>query len=386
MTRRLPRPAAALPVAVVALLVLASCSDDGQSTTDSSPATTGASSVSAVEAGTPFPQDRCDANKAAGTITYLSGFDFAAASSIVDPVFAEAQGYYEALCLDVQLRSGSSTENYAVVADNQAQFASGGSFSEVAEFASGNDANLVAMSVEGRTAIDTLIITDPSITTLADIEGKKLGVKFALPRSIAAMLASQGLVEGQNFETVLLDGFDPTVHATVPGIVGFPGWKSNEPGQLDAAGIPYTLIDPADYDVPGSFGVIYSNQQFISEHPTAAEDFMRATLKALADAIADPAAAADACVTKITENGNPFYLSPEGETARWSVESQLVAGAVTATAPAGVPQLDLLSAEVTAYAALGMFGGTAPDVAPYVSDIVAGLYDADGAVIWPSAS
>ena len=380
MTRR-----TALPLTVAALTLFAACSDDsnnGSGVTD----TTAATGISPVEAGKPFPQDRCAANQAAGTITYLSGFDFAAASSIVDPVFAEAQGYYEAMCLDVQLRSGSSTENYAVVADNQAQFASGGSFSEVAEFASGNGADLVAMSVEGRTAIDTLIITDPSITTLADIEGKKLGVKFALPRSISAMLASQGLVEGENFETVLLDGFDPTVHAAVPGIVGFPGWKSNEPGQLDAAGISYTLIDPADFDVPGSFGVIYSNQQFLSEHPTAGQDFMRATMMALADAIADPAAAAEACIAKITENGNPFYLSPEGETARWSVESQLVTGGVTAAAPAGVPQLDLLTAEVAAYAGLGMFGGTAPAIDAYVSDIVAGLYDADGAVIWPSAA
>lgn len=383
MTRR-----TALPLAVVALIALAACSDDSKGTSGTANTSTDSTTptVSAVEAGKPFPQDRCDANKAAGTIKYLSGFDFAAASSIVDPVFAEAQGYYEALCLDVQLVSGSSTENYAVVADNQAQFASGGSFSEVAEFASGNNADLVAMSVEGRTAIDTLIITDPSVTSIADIEGKKLGVKFALPRSIAAMLASQGLVEGENFETVLLDGFDPTVHATVPGIVGFPGWKSNEPGQLDAAGISHTLIDPADYDVPGSFGVIYSNQQFISEHPTAAEDFMRATMMALADAIADPAAAAEACVTKITENGNPFYLSPEGETARCSVESALVSGAVTAAAPAGVPQLDLLNAEVKAYATLGMFGGAAPAIDAYVSNIAAGLYDADGAVIWPATS
>ena len=337
-----------------------------------------------IHPGEPISPERCAANQAAGTITYLSGFDFAAASSIVDPVFAEAQGYYEAMCLDVQLRSGSSTENYAVVADNQAQFASGGSFSEVAEFASGNGADLVAMSVEGRTAIDTLIITDPSITTLADIEGKKLGVKFALPRSISAMLASQGLVEGENFETVLLDGFDPTVHAAVPGIVGFPGWKSNEPGQLDAAGISYTLIDPADFDVPGSFGVIYSNQQFLSEHPTAGQDFMRATMMALADAIADPAAAAEACIAKITENGNPFYLSPEGETARWSVESRLIRQSASDPLPLGVPDRQRLELEIATYARAGLFDGIAPLLdSLFESPMVAELYDG-GTLVWPS--
>lgn len=375
MTRR-----TALPLTVVALTLFAACSDSKSDTANTTTA------VSSVEAGKPFPADRCDANKAAGTITYLSGFDFAAASSIVDVVMAEAQGYYDAMCLDVKVVSGSSTENYAVVADNQAQFASGGSFSEVAEFASGNSADLVAAAVEGRTGIDTLIITDPSITSLEQIKGKKLGVKFALPRSIAAMLASQGLVEGTDFQTVLLDGFDPTVHAQVPGIVGFPGWKSNEPGQLDGAGISYTLFDPASYDVPGSFGVIYTNKQFVQAHPSAAEDFMRATMKGLADAIADPAAAAQASVDKITANGNPFYLSPEGETARWKVESQLVSKDIAATAPAGLPLPDLLTEEVQAYAKVGQFGGTAPAVDQYIeADLLKAIYDADGTVIWPSA-
>ena len=52
-------------------------------------------------AGEPFPADRCEANKAAGTITYLSSFDFAASASIVDVLVAEQKGYFDDLCLDV---------------------------------------------------------------------------------------------------------------------------------------------------------------------------------------------------------------------------------------------------------------------------------------------
>ena len=50
----------------------------------------------------------------------------------------------------------------------------------------------------------------------------------------AALLAKDGLVEGKDYQTVLIDGFDPKVHIELPSIVAFPGWKSNEPGQLDA--------------------------------------------------------------------------------------------------------------------------------------------------------
>ncbi len=47
--------------------------------------------------------ERCATNEAVGTITYLSSFDFAAAASIVDVVVAEDKGYFDELCLDVEL-------------------------------------------------------------------------------------------------------------------------------------------------------------------------------------------------------------------------------------------------------------------------------------------
>ena len=73
--------------------------------------------------------------------------------------------------------------------------------------------------------------------------------------------------------------------------------------------------------------MIYTNRTFLDEHPTAAEDFMRATMPGLADAIADPEAAAAIAVDLINANGNPNFLSPEGETFRWAIESQLVVDA-----------------------------------------------------------
>ena len=112
------------------------------------------------------------------------------------------------------------------------------------------------------------------------------------------MLKKAGLTEGTDYNTVdiAVDGFDPKVHIEIPEIVGFPGYKSNEPLQLEAAGIPFKLYDPADYDIPGSFGVLYTNSTFLADFPIAAEDFMRAAMKGLADALADPEGAADIAV------------------------------------------------------------------------------------------
>jgi NitT/TauT family transport system substrate-binding protein len=392
MSRR--RSAAVL---LIATLVIAACWGDDNTTIGSPDPTTtktvpgdsvpgdSVPPVLDVTADQPFPADRCAANKAAGPITYLSSFDFAASASIVDVLVADKKGYYKDLCLDVQLKPSFSVDNYPLIAANDAQFSSGGSFSEMADFAGANDAGYVALAVEGRTGIDALITKDGEVPTLASLKGKKIGVKGAITPSVKAMLAEAGLVEGTDYETVLLDGFDPLVHIQVPDIVGFPGYKSNEPLQLDAKGIKFKLYDPSDTGIPGSFGIIYTNATFLQEFPTAAQDFMRATMRGLADAIADPEAAAQVAVDAINANGNALFLSPEGETARWKVESRLVADGVTPDAPLGLPLPDQLTKEVTTYAKIGLFDGVAPDITTMVdTSVLQGIYDALGKVIWPS--
>ena len=392
-----------LALALVAGVALAACGSDDSSTDDSgtaadssdtssdtsTAATTApesASSGSDVVAGEAFPDDRCAANEAAGTITYLTGFDFAATASIVDVIVADANGYYDAMCLDVEIQPSFSTANYPLVAENDAQFASGGSFSEVVAFAAANDTDFVVTAVEGPTAIDSLILKPGVAAELGDLAGSTIGVKGKLPPSVAAMLATAGLVENQDYETVLLDGFDPTAHIAIESIDGFPGYKSNEPGALERAGIEFDLFDPLDYDIPGSFGVIYGNAEFIAEHPTAAEDFMRATMLGLADAIADPEAAATTAVELINSGGNPNFLSPEGEVFRWSTDAALISELTPSGIGFGAADAAALQNELDTYAEVGLFGDAeTPVAADFLSTILDGVYDADATVIWPAA-
>jgi ABC-type nitrate/sulfonate/bicarbonate transport system substrate-binding protein len=375
------------PLLIAGLALLAACGSDGKGApgTTAPASTTTVSTVAQVEAGKPFPTSRCDENKAAGKITYLSSFDFAASASIVDILMAASKGYYKDMCLDVTLKSSFSVDNYPLIAADDAQFSSGGSFSEMADFAGANDAGFVALAVEGRTGIDALITKDGAVPTLESIKGKKIGVKGAITPSVKAMLAKVGLTEGKDYTTVLLDGFDPTVHIQVPDIVGFPGYKSNEPLQLDAKGIKYKLYDPSSMNIPGSFGIVYTNKTFLTAHPTAAQDFMRATMRGLADAIADPTGAAKVAVDAINAHGNAMHLSAEGETARWGVESKLVASGVTADKPAGLPLVDQLTNELTTYASIGLFNGKAPDATSMAdATVLKAIYDTTGKVIWPA--
>lgn len=390
MTRR-----ACLPVILAALALIGGACSGDDTTIGTPQASPGGSTDDSlvgdsvppnldVHAGAPFPAERCQANREAGTIVYLSGFDLHSDASIVDVLVAENKGYYDELCLDVEVQSSFSTDNYPLIAANDAQFASGGSFSEVVDFAGANDAGFVALAVEGRTGIDALITKDGAVTTLEDIRGKKIGVKAAITPSVRAMLAQAGLELDVDYETVLLDGFDPMVHIEVPDIVGFPGYKSNEPLQLAANNVPFKLYDPSDYDIPGSFGVLYTNLTFLQEQPTAAQDFMRATMRGLADAIADPAGAVQIAVDALNASGSAAFFTPEGEASRWEVQARLLQESATPEAPLGLPLIDELINELTVYASVGLFGGEVPLIDTLVdASVLDGVYDDDGTLIWP---
>jgi NitT/TauT family transport system substrate-binding protein len=138
--------------------------------------------------------------------------------------------------------------------------------------------------------------------------------------------------------------------------------------------------------VPGSFGLIYTSRDFLDEHPTAAADFMRATLRGLADTIADPEAAAEAAFTLVEAGGNPNFLSPEGETFRATTDMETVVAALPDGAFPGVVVPDELTAQIEAYDAVGYFGdeGAPPVEGRYDAEIAAGLYGTDGVIIWPA--
>jgi NitT/TauT family transport system substrate-binding protein len=376
---------------VLSAAVFASCSGDSPrigSPDSTAPTETTEFSAPAMDISPdePMPDARCAANQAAGTIVYLSGNGYAASASIVDVLLAEERGYYDDMCLDVEIRPSFTSDNYSLVLVNDAQFASAGSFSELVDFAAENIPDYIVLAVEGRTGIDALITKQGVVDDLDDLRGATLGVKGVLTPSVRALLSAAGLVEGDDFDVLELDGQSAAAHLQQPEVVGFTGYKNDEPFQLDEADLDYDMIDPSDEGIPGSFGVLYTNRQFSEQHPTAVQDFMRATMKGLADAIASPVAAARLAV-RLSETGNPEQvLHLPTERYRWRVEADLVAAGVTARLPLGVPDHGLLQRELEVYAAAGLFDGVVPVTDTLIEQsLVRDLYTAAGELIWPGA-
>lgn len=377
-----------VPLAVSVALALAACGGSASTGTPagtSAPASSGGASASSGAAGVTtagITPERCAANKKAGKITYLSGFDLAASASIVEVVVAEKKGYFDAMCLDVDVTSSFSTANYPLVGANTAQFASSGSYAELLNF-SKDGAKLVAVTVDGKVGIDALLVrADGGITTPAGLKGKTIGVKGALPPAEVALLNKYGLKQGTDYKEVSLEGFDPKQHWAQP-IDALPVYKSNEPGQLDAAGIKYRMFDPATEGIPGNFGLIYTNAAFLKDHPTAVQDFVRAALRGMEDALSDPQGAVSIAFAAVTAGGNKNFLSQAGESYRWGIESTIVKDSTPAGEGVGLVHAADLTAIVDAYTKAGVFT-TKPDLAgTYDESIAAGVYDGT-TVIWPA--
>ncbi len=373
--RRLTAPIALLAVLA---LVVAACSDTATDTADTAPG------GDTPEDGSPpalGDAERCEANRAAGTIVFVSSFDFAAAASILDVIVADAEGYFEELCLDVDIKPGFAPGNGGLVAEGQAQISSAGSFGELVNTNVQGEADLVAIGQYGKTAIEELVVpADGSIQDLADLSGTTVGIKGDLPYSLQAMLGLAG-VERSSFEELLLDGFDPVAHLDL-GIDALPVYKSNEPAQLAAAGVEVRVFDPLEFDVPASFAVFFTSEEFLAEHPTAVEDFLRASFRGFAFAVDDPEAAVAHAFDRIDAAGNPLFLSSEGEGFRWVTESDLVLATTPEGEGPGLLDLDRLGQEIELLTEVGVFAEV-PDwramAAPEAAD---GLYEGTE-LVWP---
>lgn len=362
-----------LALLVVPVLFAAACGDDGD---DGEAADTTAPGGAAPLLEDVDPE-RCAANREAGTITFATGFDFGAAASILDVVAAEAEGYYDDLCLDVELQPGFSVQNLASLSAGQVQVAGVGSFSEAAKGVA-EGAEITTVIVYGKTPVEQLIVeADSEITELADLTTAPMGVKGGIPYSIRAMIAAAGVDEGDitqievDFNPVLL--FETEIES-------LPVYKSNEPRQLDDQGYEYRVFDPADYDIAGSFGVIAANRAFAEDHPTAMEDFVRATLRGFRFGVDDP----EGAVAASLELSDPdLFFSPESEQFRWETERDLVLDSTPEDEPIGNMTLERLTAEVENLERLGVIEEGSVDVAAaFDNSFIEAVHDGTE-LVWP---
>lgn len=318
--------------------------------------------------------DACKRNQDAGTITYISGYGYSASAGQLDVFLAEELGYFDDLCLDVEINA-SGANGQQLVASGQAQFTALGSASDVM-LAAANSKNLTAVATYGTTPPFS-IFGNEKLESLKDLEGGSLGYFINLTPIASAMLDEAG-VDVSKVEMVKMTNYDPTVvvREQVDAIVGY---ASNQPQSLKAQGLPFSEFLPSDLGVEGTYNVMEVNSRFIDEHREVAADFMRASLKALQYCLDE----SDACIDKLAklaeDNGQGAAFPREQLARTWEVESAWVRESA-----GGNPGVQNESMWEPEYALVKKYGDVKelPAIADMMdADLVADLYDGD-TLIW----
>lgn len=359
------RPLAALATAGLLVATASGCS---QETAQADGGTSDAKAISA---------DRCEQNKAAGKVTYMSGYYWQASASILEVIAADALGYFDDLCLDVELQPGpgDTSQNAKLLASGQVTFTALSQQDVITSNANGLD--VLGISSYSDAGLD-ILMTKPDVTDLSQLAGKTLGQKGWVPLGVSAMLAKAGLADDAVQQVKV--GYDPSVlpRGQVDALTGF---ISNEPNQLAASGEKVTVWEPADFGIPGSLGAFAVNPAFAEKHPTAVEDFLRAAFHAYQYCAQD--AHVDECI------GYQHKLAgaesdPKHETSVWTTETKVVADN-----PLPVTWGSIDPANVSALAGLiaqymGMDVDAETAATEFDSSFADAVVDDQGQVVWPA--
>ena len=365
-------------VLAVLALIAAACGDTADTTTTTTAAattTTAAATTTTMDDGVLRGDERCAANREAGTITFTTGFGFFPSVSVAEVIAADELGYFEEMCLDVEIVPSLPGESMVLVSSNVVQFTAN-SFGSLAQ-ASTQGAQATMVVNWGHVPIHILIVEEDSgIENLEDFRDTLIGaVGGSVPAPLQSILVAAGLRQGVDYE-VVARGFNPFVLTEMDAISAF---RSNEPDSLTTGGLAIRIFAPEDYGGTGSFGGILASNEFLRLHPTASEDFVRAAVRGWQYAL---------------ENGEEVVGFSEALTAgdfnfdhelfRWTTESEIAVASTPEGALPGATDPGIVGREIARMVQLGLITGGLPDVLGlYDNSYIESVYDDAGMLIWP---
>ena len=200
---------------------------------------------------------------------------------------AVAKGYFAAENIEVEFDYRFETDGVALVGANELQFALVSGEQVVLARSQGLPVVYVAAWFQ-KYPIAVVSKAGASIREPADLVGKQVGIPGFFGASYVgwqALLDNAGIA-GEDV-TLKEIGFTQVEWLSQDQGDAVVGYANNEPIQLAAAGTPVNVIKVSDYANLASNGLM-TNEATIAERPELARGMVRAFLRGLADAIADP--------------------------------------------------------------------------------------------------
>jgi ABC-type nitrate/sulfonate/bicarbonate transport system substrate-binding protein len=305
-------------------------------------------------------------------VTFIAGFKPQADLPFVAVYVAQEKGYFRDQSLEVEIRHATSGEHIQLLATNRVQFSTGSAGDVMKRVASAGVPLVSIAQIGQRDEQSFAVRADSPIRTLKDWEGRLVGYKSTVSADYLALLQLGGVDRSKVREVAV--GFDPRVLADGRVDV-YPMFTANEPDTLARAGVPVRLFDPTSFGVPGLGLSFITNQQMVDTKPDVVSRFLRASLRGLADAIADRAGAIDV-VMKYATGEDPAHQ-------RYMLDTEIDAAQNDLTRANGIGAMDR-ARYVALRDFLLQYGGLAKSVdvdAVFTDRFVKELYKG-GTLVW----
>jgi NitT/TauT family transport system substrate-binding protein len=215
---------------------------------------------------------------------------------------AKAKGYYKAEGLDVDFQVGKGGADVAKqVAVGNADMGGGIGDTPLIVRANGLPVKGVAL-LGGKSLTAIYVRKDVGVKDIADLKGKKIGVlafQDTTYYNLLAVLASAGLKkDAADIQAVGPAGIVQLMIAkNLDAISGVPEWAA----AIEGAQIPLDRY-AVDTIFPAMAQAILASDKAIAEKPKAVQGFVRATLKGIADIMANPEQASKDYVAAVAQH------------------------------------------------------------------------------------
>jgi ABC-type nitrate/sulfonate/bicarbonate transport system substrate-binding protein len=305
-------------------------------------------------------------------VTFIAGFKPQADMPFVAVYVAQEKGYFRDQSLEVEIQHATSGEHVQLLATNRAQFSTGSAGDVMKRVASAGVPLVSIAQIGQRDEQSFAVRADSPIRALKDWEGRLVGYKTTVSADYLALVAIGGVDRTKVREVAV--GFDPRVLADGRVDV-YPVFTANEPDTLARLGIPVRLFDPTSFGVPGLGLSFMTNQQMVDTKPEVVTRFLRASMRGLADAIADRDAAIDVVMKYATGEDRAHQ--------RYMLDTEIDAAQNDLTRANGIGAMDR-SRYVALRDFLLQYGGLAKSVdvdAVFTDRFVKELYK-DGRLVW----
>ena len=202
---------------------------------------------------------------------------------------AMEKGYFKEVGIDLEFDYAYETDGIALVGAGKVPFSLASGEQVLLARAQGLPITTIYSWYKGYPI--TLITTDPTIKTPADLKGKTIGLPGLYGANyvgLRALLSVAGLTESDvTLDSIGYSQIESIVSGKEQNVVCY---SNNEPIVLTEQGIAFSTLDVSDYLNLASNGIV-TNEAMIKEHPEVVKAFLTAFSKGIKDTIQDPEAA-----------------------------------------------------------------------------------------------